>query len=241
VPLSTTCDCAGPLARTVADAALVYAALMRTTVDTAGRSVERCRFGVLGGYFTARLEPRVRASFEAACRSLEAAGATLEAVELPHAAAIPAIYLGILFPEAAAYHGPVLDTRGDRYSPGVRARFEAARYVTGEDYVRAMRGREIIRAEIDRALDGRDGLLTPALAILAPPIGAATVEIDGVAEPIRNLMLRLTQPFNIGGHPAITVPMGRGTAGLPTGFQVVGHRGRTRDLIAVARSAEPLV
>jgi aspartyl-tRNA(Asn)/glutamyl-tRNA(Gln) amidotransferase subunit A len=237
--LSRTLDHAGPLARTVRDAALVFAALTGrpagnpTPATLAGR-----RFGILGGYFSARLEPGVRSAFEHACRTIEQAGGALAPVALPHAEAIAAIYLGILFPEAAAYHARTLDTRGDRYSPGIRARFEAARYVLGEDYVRAMDGREVLRGEIDRALEGRDALLVPTLAIVAPPIGAATVEIDGVQEPVRNLMLRLTQPFNIGGHPAITMPSGQGAQGLPCGLQLVGHRGGTDALLDVALACE---
>lgn len=241
VPLSRTLDCAGPIARTVADAALVFGALTGNRNALVPRALDGCRFGVLGGYFTARLEAPVGTAFEAACRALERAGARLDTVEIPHASAMPAIYLGIVFPEAAAYHGPALDSRGDRYSPGVRARFEAARYVLGEDHARALRGRQVVRAEIDRALAGHDALLAPALAILAPPIGASTIQIDDVAEPVRNLMLRLTQPFNIGGHPAITIPMGRGTPGLPRGLQLVGHHARTTDLLEVALAVERAV
>ncbi len=77
IPLSRTLDHAGPLARTVADAALVYAALTGTavTVGAPGR-IEGRRIGVLGGYFTARLEPGVRHAFEHACQALERGGRT---------------------------------------------------------------------------------------------------------------------------------------------------------------------
>src|SRR5204863_3206347 len=95
IPLSRTLDHAGPLARTVADAALVYAALTGTAVRVGvpGR-IEARRIGVLGGYFTARLEPGVRKAFEHACQALERGGARLIPVDVPHAAAIPAVYLG---------------------------------------------------------------------------------------------------------------------------------------------------
>jgi aspartyl-tRNA(Asn)/glutamyl-tRNA(Gln) amidotransferase subunit A len=239
VPLSRTLDHAGPLTRTVADAALVYSALTGQPVPDPGAGLPTGRrFGVLGGYFTAKLEPGVRAAFDHACRALERAGAVLEAVQLPHAAALPAVYLGILFPEAAAYHAATLESRGDRYSPGIRARFEAARYVLGEDYLRAMKGRDVLRAEIDGLLGGRDALMLPTLPIVAPPIGATSAEIDGAHENVRTLMLRLTQPFNIGGHPAITMPCGPGAKGLPCGLQLVGHRGATPALLDVALACE---
>jgi aspartyl-tRNA(Asn)/glutamyl-tRNA(Gln) amidotransferase subunit A len=51
-------------------------------------------------------------------------------------------------------------------------------------------------------------------------------------------MLRLTQLFNITGHPAIALPCGRGEDGLPRGLQLVGHRGGTERLLAVAAAVE---
>ena len=80
--------------------------------------------------------------------------------------------------------------------------------------------------------------MLPTLPIVVPVTGAATVEIDGYPEPVRNLMLRLTQPFNVTGHPAITLPCGRGAKGLPCGLQLVGHRGATPALLDVARACE---
>ena len=87
---------------------------------------------------------------------------------------------------------------------------------------------------MDRALEGLDALLLPALAIGAPEIGAQSVTIDDRAEPVRAIMLRLTQLFNITGHPAIAIPCGVGADGLPRGLQLVGHRGATARLLEIA-------
>jgi Asp-tRNA(Asn)/Glu-tRNA(Gln) amidotransferase A subunit family amidase len=54
--------------------------------------------------------------------------------------------------------------------------------------------------------------------------------------PIRSAMLRLTQLFNLTGHPAISIPIP--VDGLPVGLQIVGRRGRTMDLLAVAAACE---
>ena len=82
------------------------------------------------------------------------------------------------------------------------------RYILAEDYVRALRGRDVLTREVDAALDGRDGLLLPSLPVPATKLGAATVSVGGTEEPVRNITLRLTQLFNITGHPAITLPCG---------------------------------
>ena len=112
------------------------------------------------------------------------------------------------------------------------------RYILAEDYMRALRGREVLMYEVDAALTGCDGLLLPALPIPAPAIGATTVRIDGSDEPIRNITLRLTQLFNLTGHPAITIPCGRTPDGWPVGAQIVGHRHGTTAMLDAARAVE---
>ena len=73
-----------------------------------------------------------------------------------------------------------------------------------------------------------------------PPLShvATSVEVGGASEPVRAIMLRLTQLFNITGHPAIAVPCGTGADGLPRAIQLVGHRGGTDRLLAVAATIE---
>jgi aspartyl-tRNA(Asn)/glutamyl-tRNA(Gln) amidotransferase subunit A len=73
----------------------------------------------------------------------------------------------------------------------------------------------------------------------ATTIGAATVRVGNSEEPVRNITLRLTQPFNVSGHPAITIPCGTTAQGLPIGAQLVGQRSSTGALLAAARALEP--
>lgn len=157
---------------------------------------------------------------------------------IAHADRTADVYLHIVLPEGSWYHAPQLATHADRYSPGVRLRLEMGRYVLAEDYLRAMHARTVLRASVDKALEGLDALLLPALAIGAPLVGAQSVMIDDRAEPVRAIMLRLTQLFNITGHPAIAIPCGVGTDGLPRGLQLVGHRGATPRLLEVAAVLE---
>jgi len=239
VPLSRTLDHVGPICRTVEDATLVFAALGgRTDTPSAVRPRSDVRLGVLREFASAPLDGEVAAAFSAACKRLEAAGVVLDDVTLPHAADGAAVYLHIVLAEAAAFHGPTLDSRPDDYTRSVRLRLEAGRYVLAEDYVRAMAGRDVLRAEVTRALEGRDGLLLPSLAIPAPLIGAPTITLGTRTEPIRSVMLRLTQLFNVTGHPALSLPCGRTATGLPVGAQLVGHRDATGKLLKLARGIE---
>jgi len=116
-----------------------------------------------------------------------------------------------------------------------------ARYVLAEDYIRALRGKELIAREIDRALHGVDALVLPALAIPAPPFGAQSMPVKGGTDAVRTLMLRCSQPFNLSGHPAISIPCGKTRDGMPIGFQLVGHKGRTPALVQAALAAEAAI
>jgi len=247
VPLSRTLDHLGPFARTVHDARLVYRALVADAsgADRIGRSgggpprsADGLRLAIPRGYLTELLDSDVRTRFDEAVAALRAAGTNVTDVAIPHASSTPAVYVHIHASEGATYHARTLDTHADRYMPAVRRRLELGRYVLAQDYVRAMDGREVLRGEVDAALAGCDALLLPTLPIPPPPIGAEHLVIDGAEQPVRGLMLRLTQLFNVTGHPAISIPCGLASRGLPVGLQIVGHRSRTEALLSVAAALE---
>ena len=240
-PLSGTLDHVGPICRSVEDAEILYDVLRGATpaMGTRAPQARGLRLGVLRAYFMALLDPEVATSFERACARLQEAGVELHDVAVAHAGDISPIYLHIVLSEAAAYHAQTLESRADDYTPNVRQRLEMGRYILVEDYVRALRGREVLMREVDAALTGCDGLLLPSLPIPAHKIGVTTVHLSGSDEPVRDVTLRLTQLFNLTGHPAITVPCGSTPEGLPIGAQIVGHRSRTTALLDVARAAEP--
>ena len=66
----------------------------------------------------------------------------------------------------------------------------------------------------------------------------ATVQVGTTKEAVRTVMLRLTQLFNLTGHPAVSLPCGSSTSGLPCGLQLAGAEGQTRTLLHTARGVE---
>jgi aspartyl-tRNA(Asn)/glutamyl-tRNA(Gln) amidotransferase subunit A len=240
VPLSASLDHVGPLCATVADAAAIFAVIANAPGLEARpepAAAGGLRLGVPRRYFLDLLDDDVARVFEATCARLSEGGVVLDDVVIPHAGQTPAAYLHIALAEAAAFHARTLESRPDDYTPTVRVRLEAGRYVLAEDYLRAQRCRHVLRTEVSAALEGRDGLLLPALAVPATPLGGATMRVGGTDEPVRNVTLRLTQLFNLTGHPAITVPCGVTGGGLPVGAQVVGTT--TASLLQVAATLEP--
>jgi aspartyl-tRNA(Asn)/glutamyl-tRNA(Gln) amidotransferase subunit A len=240
VPLSRTFDHVGPLAQSVTDAWLVYRALIGAAASrpVAPVPMSGLELAVPRRYFCDILDDEVRARFEASLEALAHAGVRVDDIDIPHATDIAAMYLPVSLADAAAYHAATLDRMPEKYTEGVRLRLEMGRLVLAEDYVRALNGRDVLRREIDAALAQHDALVLPTVPIPAPPIGAVTVDVAGRSEPVRNMMLRLTQPFNITGHPAISIPCGSTAAGLPCGLQLVGARDDTDALVRIALAVE---
>jgi aspartyl-tRNA(Asn)/glutamyl-tRNA(Gln) amidotransferase subunit A len=242
VPLSRQLDHVGPLARSVTDAWLVHEVLAGREPSADARltpaTLAGARIGLLDGYFWDRMGADVEPVARAGVEALRRAGAIVEPVTLPHAADMAAIYLPLVFGDAAAFHAATLESHSADYTTNVRLRLEMGRYVLAEDYARAMRGREMIAREIDQALEGRVALVCPTLPIAAPPIGAVTVPVRGGDEPVRSAMLRLTQPFNLGRQPAVSLPCGVTAQGLPVGLQLVGPFGHTLQLLQLAAAVE---
>ena len=241
IPLSTSFDHAGPIALTVADAGLVWAALagqqVRPVVPKPAVSLRR-----LIGYFDRPVEPAVRSAFERALGTLRRAGVSLSDGELPSAAGIMDAYVNIVLPEGAAWHHSYLDTRGGDYTPLVRARFEAGRAIPAIKYVEARAFCQRLQTEVDIALAGVDALILPTLPILAPVHGTEDMTVDpavGGRTPVRSVMLKHTQPFNMSGHPAISIPIGG--AALPVGLQLVGRRDDTAGLLTIAAACERIL
>jgi len=263
-PLSSSLDHVGPLAQNVEDAWLVYQAIRSEAVarpaarplagppspkasarlGVARKSVVGLRLGKLTGYFLEHLDRDVRSRFEEALTRLHDSGATLIEASIPHAGEIASTYVNLVLPEAAAHHAKDLERRPEAYSPGVLARLQQGRQISMEDYTRAQRDRAVLRADVNAALSKCDALVLPTLPIPAPVIGATSVTVDSSpvgGEPLRPLMLRFTQLFNLTGHPAISLPCGKTADGLPCGFQLVGRHHETVDLLAITLACEPIL
>lgn len=238
VPLSGSFDHVGPMARSVADAVLLFQAMQGAQPDGLEPSAERLTFGIPQRYFCDRIDDDVRSELERARTALTAAGHKVADIEVAHAAWTPDVYLHIMLPEASWYHAPTLERHATSYSPGVRLRLEMGRYVRAEDYVRAQHLREVLRQSVNAALSRVDVLMLPTLPMAAPLLGAQTVDIAGRQEPVRGAMLRLTQMFNVTGHPSISLPAGLGRDGMPRGLQLVGCEHATMTLLRVALAVE---
>ena len=240
IPLSTSLDHVGPLALTVADAWTVFRVLTGEPAPQAlaPAAPSALRLAVPRPYFCDMLDDDVRSRFEEALDRFRAAGMSVREIEIPHTETIAAVYLHIALREAAVYHAPMLAVVPERYTPPVRQRLEMGQSIQVEDYVRALAGRDQLRRDVDAAVAEIDALVLPTLPIPAPAVGAELVQVGATKEPLRNVMLRLTQLFNITGHPAVSIPCGVTREGMPCGLQIVGARDQTERLVRTALACE---
>lgn len=236
-PLSPALDHIGPLARTVDVAAAAMAALAGWEGWQVPREPRQpLRVGMLTGYFEDGVDPRVREAVGEAAARLAGTN-ELEPVDLPLARHVPGAQLAILGTEALTSNLATLRERGQQLPPDVRLRLEAGLARTPEQYEAALAFSTRWRAQVDAALRHHHVLLSPTTAITAPPVGLTEVQIDGRSETVQFSLTRLTMPFNLSGHPAITLPF-RDSSGTLVGLQLVGRAGGDQELLAAAAHME---
>jgi len=239
-PLSWSCDHVGPIAAGVADVALLDQVLAGSRVGPRAGGAPGgggLRIGRLVGDELEPVDAAVTAAVDELCGRLEAAGATLDEVALPLAAARGAVAT-IVLAEAAEVHARLLaETGEDGYSRAMLAMIRIGRGALAGEYLTGLRYRGRFAAQIEGLLAGRDALLLPTLPCVAPAVDRRTVAIGGTQVGVQAALTRLPGPFNCSGSPVISLPAGL-VGGLPVGVSLVGRIGGDRDLLAVAARVE---
>jgi aspartyl-tRNA(Asn)/glutamyl-tRNA(Gln) amidotransferase subunit A len=236
LPLSYLFDHAGPITRTVEDAALVlnaiagYDPMDATTVrapvdDYTSRirtGVRGLRIGIPRDYFFDHLDSEVAAAVENAIAELRALGADVRDVEVPGVAIGVGALFGLVLAEAQEIHAHARRTRPQDFGADVRQLLTGPSPDT-ETLMQSLRARDALSVSMRQALESVDLLVTPTTPIVAARIGQETIRYGGMEEMVLNAMIRCTAPFNATGLPALSLPCGFTRAGLPVGLQVVGR------------------
>jgi aspartyl-tRNA(Asn)/glutamyl-tRNA(Gln) amidotransferase subunit A len=250
IPLSTTLDFVGPMARTVADVALLFDAIANQEKTKRRPRVPRgqhLRIGIPKHFFLDFVSPEIQQAFESSLVTLKKLGAKLKEVSLPYLKETEHAGNQIAWAEATHYHqqGGWYPLHAAEYGEDVRARLEMGEKVSALEYLRALDLREKFIAGFHLTLleNEVDALVTPTTPIAAPLIGEETISIAGKDHSTRALLLRLNRPANLGGIPAISVPCGLTPSGLPAGLQfLAGVNGESLllDLATRFEQAHPL-
>jgi aspartyl-tRNA(Asn)/glutamyl-tRNA(Gln) amidotransferase subunit A len=140
--------------------------------------------------------------------------------------------------DARHYHAAWLRDRPEEYGEDVRDRLMRRTDMSADEFIAAMRVRAAVTVETARLMTRYDGLLLPTTRIPAPPIAGQTIIIDGQEVFAPNILTSNTNPFNLPGMPALSLPCGFTAAGLPIGLQVVTRRWDEVTVLRVAAAYE---
>ncbi len=266
IAMASSFDVIGPMAHTVEDAQILYntiavqepldsTSVARPEMKVALKkrlAIPRNLFGEEG------IDKEVKENFEQTVAKLKNEGFAVEEVDLPHFADSLAVYYILIPAEVSSNLGRLEgvrygdrvgeggikdfygDTRGALFGKEVRRRILLGTYVLSHGYYdayynKAVALRAVIRQEVEVVLKDYDAIITPTTPSVAFKIGEKAN--DPVAMYLADLF---TVPANIAQHPAISVPSGTNTEGLPFGFQFIGSRFGEDTLFELGKTIEKI-
>jgi aspartyl-tRNA(Asn)/glutamyl-tRNA(Gln) amidotransferase subunit A len=248
-PLSWTLDHIGPLTRNVEDAAITLQVLAGYDAqDPASanvpvpdyradleKGVNGLRIGIPRAFFaTAQaITPECTAELDRIATKLRQAGATVEDIELPDYDLFSAAGRVIMIAEAFAIHEADMKTRLLDYGEITAGRFILGAAITSADFIDALRARRHLTDAVNTALSSYDALLTLAALATAPRFDQPTDALSS-ASPIQTI------PFNVTGHPSMSVPTALGASRLPIGVMLTGRPFDEPMVFRIGRAVEKL-
>jgi aspartyl-tRNA(Asn)/glutamyl-tRNA(Gln) amidotransferase subunit A len=250
VPLSTRLDFVGPLARAVQDAAFLLEPIFERgkaepRLPAARKSPSRAnkfRLGVPKEFFLDLISQDVHIAFDEAVRSLQKQGVQVKAVSIPLLNQTEEAGNQIAWAEATHHHQQSgwFPGRSADYGEDVRTRLEMGTKVSATAYLQALESRDKFIRQFHQAMTAAevDALVVPTTPIAAPLIGEESTPIGKTNHPTRALLLRLNRPANLAGIPAVSVPCGLTSAGLPVGLQLIGAVTSEPLLLRIAQMAQ---
>lgn len=230
MPLSTSLDTIGPLARSAADLRLIAPLIAgpdprdpstgpHWRAET--RAAAEMTIGVSSGFYDQDLHPDVARAFDAAIATFRTLGIRVVPVALPDQAAIAAAALIVLGAEAASLHRQGLASRAELYGRQTRTRLQTGFGYTAVEYLDAMRARGPALAAMLAAMAQCDAVIAPTARFPAPTI-AETDAVGGAANAMIAAVSAFMRAVNYLGLPALALPAGLSGEGLPIGVQLIG-------------------
>jgi aspartyl-tRNA(Asn)/glutamyl-tRNA(Gln) amidotransferase subunit A len=246
IPLSLSLDHMGPIARTVADAAATLQAIAGYDAKD-GNSVDMPvpdylaslrqpwrppRIGVPRKLFFEDLDPAVTSAVEEALGVLSALGGNLSEIEIgvPTDRTLQAA-------ESYANHAEFVARSPELYQPETLRRIRTGEDISAGEVEQRRRELKQVRSEVHKVFEGVDVLVTPTTPVPAAAIDELKQDPD-LLRPHELLLLRNTRPVNVWGLPAISIPCGFTTAGLPIGLQIIGPHWKEEGVLRLAYAYE---
>ncbi len=238
MPLAFSLDHVGPIGATVEDCALAMNAIagpdtfdLPVTSDLRG-----VRVGVPVNFFFERVDEEVAAAVKRAIAEMARLGATLIDVRIPDPGEMNAAARTVQLSETAALYAQQTDPK--LFGEDVWLLIQQGKLIAAHDYVNAQRLRTLFRREFDALWQNIDVLAAPTTPIAAPRLEALTVKTGATEEDTRIACTRLVRAINYLGEPALSMPCGKTTGGLPIGLQLISAPFSEAALLRIASVIE---
>jgi aspartyl-tRNA(Asn)/glutamyl-tRNA(Gln) amidotransferase subunit A len=219
IPLSQSLDHAGPITRGVEDAAIVLNAIAGNREDYSQdikRGIQDFVIGIPRKYFYDDLDPEIAAAVEKAIVYLAKRAKAVREVEYPIEQDRT-----LFNAESSAYHRDKIASSANLYDPETLRRLKSGEGVTDSEYQSALFLLRETRQKTGEMFSNVDLLITPTMPVPTPRIADLIKDISEL-RPKEILLLRNTRPVNAWGLPAISIPCGTDSRGLPIGLQTIG-------------------
>ncbi len=233
IPLSLSLDHAGPITRAVEDAAILLDVIADGPEDyrgSLGEGIEKFVLGIPRKYFFEDLDPEVAKAVEKAIDQLTDLAFTVRELDLP-----VSTDRTLQAAESYAYHREMVATSPELYDPETLRRIRSGEHVSEGEYQNALHDLHKMRREIIEKFRVVDVVLTPTTPIPAPRI-SELLKDPALLRPTELVLLRNTRPVNVWGLPAISIPCGITSGGLPIGLQIVGPPGGEAKVLQAAHA-----
>ena len=251
---SWSMDTVGPISRSVEDAAITIQAI--AGYDPKDRyswnvpvpdyrqaltgDIQGIKLGVVQERMdSANLDPEVRDTVAKAISALGELGASSQDVSIPLAPKAGALTMSILSVEWSNLHRPLFEPNIDELDHNNKIRFLTGSVIPAQFYYKAQKIRAVLRQQILDALEQVDVLVLPTGPITAPPVESVP-GVQSKEHALTGLAGRIsfTGPFNLAGTPALSVPCGFSSSGMPMGLQIVGRPFAEETVLRVAHAYE---
>ncbi len=246
--LAASLDHIGPMCRSAVDAAIVLGAIagsdpldptaLRSDVPdylaADDSSLRGVRIGFDERYALEGVDADTRGAVESTLAAMRSLGAALVPMRFPDVGAAVADWGPHCAVETAVAHDATFPSQRDRYGPGLAGLLDAGRSLSGMAYQRILLRRRDFGGRVVAALERVDAMLLPAQPIAAPTV--ARMAMLGRVPAELAALTRFTAPFDLSGHPTLTVPVAFTASGLPIGAQFVGRHLGEPAILRVGRA-----
>ncbi len=235
IPLARSFDTAGPMTRTVSDAAVLLEVLAGLPATTSpGNGLSALKIGVARKGFFDDLQPDVELCLDNALAAIEKMVAEVRDVQLDVSR-----HRTVFDAEIYEYHEEMAAKTPGLYDPHTLARVRKCAGISATDYIRARRELEAGRRTAESVFEQVDLVITPTTPVAAPRIS----QLLPLGEPdLRDFetkfLLRNTAPFSVLYWPSLSIPCGFTLQGLPVGMQISGRPGADGNVFRLAHAYE---